>query len=127
MSELLIGFMLALVIGEFWRNRQQAELANQLVKQYCARQEWQLVSVARHSGELMPLLLREFLRKPSCFVFEFSTDGVAQGTGELILTGLTQPLFRVEQPEGMSDEESAPRLAHPERGENVIPFPTPRH
>lgn len=124
MSELLIGLILALIIGEFWRSRQQAELAHQLISQYCSRQEWQLVSVARHSNELMPLLLREFLRKPSCFVFEFSPDGITQGSGELILTGLAQPLFRVEALEAMADEASAQQQI---RTENVIPFPTRRH
>ena len=126
MSELLIALLLGLVIGEFWRSRQQSELANRLVAQYCQRQGWQLVSVSRDTAEMMPLLLRELLRKPSCFLFEFSSDGLSQGSGELILTGLTSPLFRVSLPEAVEEESQAcARIA--EHPDNIIPFPNRRH
>ena len=126
MSELLIALLLGLVIGEFWRSRQQSELASRLVAQYCQRQGWQLVSVSRDTAEMMPLLLRELLRKPSCFLFEFSSDGLSQGSGELILTGLTSPLFRVSLPETFEEESQVTsRIA--EHPDNIIPFPTRRH
>lgn len=124
MSELLMALLLGLVIGEFWRSRQQSELANRLVAQYCQRQGWQLVSVSRDTAEMMPLLLRELLRKPSCFLFEFSSDGLTQGSGELILTGLTSPLFRVSLPDEQ-EPQVASRIA--EHEDNIIPFPTRRH
>lgn len=124
MSELLMALLLGLVIGEFWRSRQQSELANRLVAQYCQRQGWQLVSVSRDTAEMMPLLLRELLRKPSCFLFEFSSDGLTQGSGELILTGLTSPLFRVSLPDEQ-ESQVASRIA--EHEDNIIPFPTRRH
>ena len=126
MSELLIALFLGLVIGEFWRSRQQSELANRLVAQYCQRQGWQLVSVSRDTAEMMPLLLRELLRKPSCFLFEFSSDGLSQGSGELILTGLASPLFRVSLPEQSEDEPVVnSRITGHE--DNIIHFPTRRH
>lgn len=126
MSELLIALLLGLVIGEFWRSRQQSELASRLVAQYCQRQGWQLVSVSRDTAEIMPLLLRELLRKPSCFLFEFSCDGLSQGSGELILTGLTSPLFRVSLPEVFEEEQQTATLIT-EHEDNIIPFPTRRH
>jgi len=67
MSELLIALLLGLVIGEFWRSRQQSELASRLVAQYCQRQGWQLVSVSRDTAEMMPLLLRELCVNPAVF------------------------------------------------------------
>ena len=129
MTELLTALLIALVIGEFWRSRQQTELAQRLTEHYCRRQEWQWVALARHDNELMPLLLRELLRRPSCFVFEFSTNGEDQGSGELILTGMSQPLFRILTPqpnwhEGAVAERIDQRTSS---GNNIIPFRPREH
>lgn len=129
MTELVIALFIALVIGEFWRSRQQTELAQRLTEHYCRRQEWQWIAVARHDSELMPLLLRELLCRPSCFVFEFSTNGEDQGSGELILTGLNQPLFRILTPHLNQEEAELSVSTSPSRseGHNVIPFRPRRH
>lgn len=123
MTELLTALLIALVIGEFWRTRQQTELAQRLTEHYCRRQAWQWIALSRHDSELMPLLLRELLRRPSCFVFEFSTNGEDQGSGELILTGLGQPLFRIISP-GSNQYEATVAVAEESQlqGKNVIPF-----
>lgn len=113
MSEYWILGILLVIAMEFWQRRQQAELAERLVNQYCGREQWQFISIARHESEVMPLLFRMLLRKPSCFTFEYSEAGEDRAQGELFLTGLRQPLFRV---------------AHPrEPVDNVIPFPTIHH
>lgn len=133
MSELLIALLIALIVAEFWRSRQQTELAQRLTEHYCRRQEWQWITLARHDSELMPLLLRELLRRPSCFVFEFSTNGEDQGSGELILTGLAQPLFRIITPQPNRHEAaiSSGLADHvPSQGQadnNVLPFRPKQH
>lgn len=113
MNEYWFLFGVLVIVFEFWQRRQQAELAERLIAQYCGREQWQLISIARHEAEIMPLLLRMLLRKPSCFSFEYSEVGEDRSQGELFLTGMRQPLFRVARPHTPTD--------------NIIPFPTIRH
>lgn len=104
---------LLVIAMEFWQRRRQAELAERLVNQYCGREQWQFISIARHEAEILPLLLRMLLRKPSCFTFEYSEAEEDKSQGELFLTGLRHPLFRVHRQR--------------EHADNVIPFPTVHH
>ena len=60
----LLG-MLVLIGTEFWQRRRQAELAERLITHYCQREQWQLISVARDEGELLPLLMRMLLQRTS--------------------------------------------------------------
>ena len=110
-GELSFLFVLVLIVSEFWQRRRQAELAEQLIQQYCQREQWQLISVARHEGELFPLLGRMLLQRASCFCFEYSEEGEQRLQGELFLTGLQSPLFRIPPSSNTS---------------NVIPFPGSR-
>lgn len=109
--------LLGLIIAEFWLRRRQAELANRLIEQYCQRQHWQLLSVARHEEELMPVLLRTLLKKSACFVFEFSVEPQSAHRGELLLQGLHAPLFRLPPlATPLPQEQTVPAA------DNVIPF-----
>ena len=113
MSDYAFLLALLLIAAEFWQRRRQSELAERLISHYCQREQWQLISVARHEGELLPLLLRMLLRRASCFSFEYSEEGEERLQEELFLTGLQAPLFRV-------------RSANTRR-DNVIPFPQSHH
>ena len=113
MSDYTFLLALLLIAAEFWQRRRQSELAERLISHYCQREQWQLISVARHEGELLPLLLRMLLRRASCFSFEYSEEGEERLQGELFLTGLQAPLFRIQSVSSRSD--------------NVIPFPQSRH
>ncbi|MGL5947726.1 MAG: DUF3301 domain-containing protein [Aeromonas sp.] len=68
----------------FWRQRQQAELATRYLRQYCQRQDLQLLSVARSR--------RQWSRQPlgllTLYQFEFSSDGESAYQGTLRLRGL---------------------------------------
>ncbi len=109
MFEIACLLALGLMAGEFWQRREQAELAERLIRHYCNQQAWQLLSVCRE-GSGWPLLLAPLARKRSLFVFEYSCDGQQREEGELYLTGLRQPLFRLPAPPA----------------DNVIPFPERR-
>ncbi len=113
MSDSVFLLAVLLIAAEFWQRRRQSELAERLITHYCQREQWQLISVARHEGELLPLLLRMLLRRASCFIFEYSEEGEERLQGELFLTGLQAPLFRIRSTSPRSD--------------NVIPFPQSRH
>ena len=113
MSDYAFLLALLLIAAEFWQRRRQSELAERLITHYCQREQWQLISVARHEGELLPLLLRMLLRRASCFCFEYSEEGEDRLQGELFLTGLQAPLFRTQSTRHSAD--------------NVIPFPQSRH
>ena len=113
----LLG-MLVLIGTEFWQRRRQAELAERLITHYCQREQWQLISVARDEGELLPLLVRMLLQRTSCFCFEYSEEGEQRLQGELFLTGLQSPLFRVATPSNTGNSSS--------NASNVIQFPGPR-
>lgn len=106
MFEIACLLALGLVAGEFWQRREQAELADRLIRQYCHHQAWQLLSISRQNTG-WPLLLAPMVRKTSLFVFEYSCDGQQRDEGELYLTGLRQPVFRLPAPPA----------------DNVIPFP----
>ena len=113
----LLG-MLVLIGTEFWQRRRQAELAERLITHYCQREQWQLISVARDEGELLPLLMRMLLQRTSCFCFEYSEEGEQRLQGELFLTGLQSPLFRVATLSNAGNSSS--------NASNVIQFPGPR-
>ena len=113
MSDYAFLLVLLLIAAEFWQRRRQAELAERLITHYCQREQWQLISVARHEGELLPLLLRMLLHRASCFCFEYSEEGEERLQGELFLTGLQAPLFRTQSTRHSAD--------------HVIPCPQSRH
>ena len=113
MNDYVFLLALLLIATEFWQRRRQSELAERLISHYCQREQWQLISVARHEGELLPLLLRMLLHRASCFCFEYSEEGEERLQGELFLTGLQAPLFRIKSARHSAD--------------NVIPFPQSRH
>ncbi len=117
-GELGLLCILVLIGTEFWQRRRQAELAERLITHYCQREQWQLLSVARDEGELLPLLVRMLLQRTSCFCFEYSEEGEQRLQGELFLTGLQSPLFRVATPSQGGDSPSS--------ASNVIQFPGPR-
>nr|MBP8127666.1 DUF3301 domain-containing protein [Aeromonadaceae bacterium] len=103
MSDYAFLLVLLLIAAEFWQRRRQAELAERLITHYCQREQWQLISVARHEGELLPLLLRMLLHRASCFCFEYSEEGEERLQGELFLTGLQAPLFRTQSTRHSAD------------------------
>lgn len=113
MLEYSLLILVILLAAEYWQRRQQAELAELLIHQYCQRHGWQLISISRHEQELRPVLLSQLLARASCFCFEYSEAGDEACQGELYLTGLRQPVFRLADP---TTDTS-----------NVIPFPTQRH
>ncbi|MFC3914883.1 DUF3301 domain-containing protein [Pseudaeromonas sharmana] len=112
--------LIASVMAEFWLRRRQSELAIRLINQYCERQHWQLLTVARHTDELLPLVLRLLFKRPSSFLFEFSVDQEQSLSGELLLQGLHSPLFRI------ANNPAAADTVEPQPGNNVIPFPQHR-
>lgn len=127
MSDLIWLFAICLLGAEAWLRRQQSELAEQLIKQYCQRNQWQFVSVARSSLGT-PLILANILRRPNAFVFEFSQDGLNQLESEFFLTGLQQPVFR-DIPRWQPPARDGEIIEHqPDelKADNVIQFPVAR-
>ena len=53
----------------------------------------------------IPLLLARVTQKANAFVFEYSADGVSKAEGELYLTGLHQPVFRLNETEPVSSPQ----------------------
>lgn len=82
MSELLGILALALLAAGYWHIRRQSEFAYQWLKNYCRRQDLQLLTIYRYRyrwrrGRLL-----------AQFKFEFSHDGLQRNEGELWLQGL---------------------------------------
>lgn len=123
---LLIG----LIVAEFWQRRQQSELAERLVRHYCARQSWQWISLARDESEWLPLLLRLLFKRSSCFMFEYTAQDDYVHQGALFLTGLRNPVFRDQATPVTSAQPDADNMmddvSPSERADNVIPFPLSR-
>ncbi|MBB6054400.1 MAG: DUF3301 domain-containing protein [Gammaproteobacteria bacterium] len=142
MTDLLLFFVICLIGAEAWQRRQQSELAERLIRHYCQNANLQLLSVARQSFGI-PLFLAQVTQKANAFVFEYSADGVSKEEGELYLTGLHQPVFRVN-PAGQNTNRSngtdgivinmpANHENHDvppvksDHNNNVIPFTRKRH
>ncbi|WP_024872483.1 DUF3301 domain-containing protein [Tolumonas lignilytica] len=142
MTDLLLLFLICLIGAEAWQRRQQSELAEHLIRRYCLNADLQLLSIARLSFGI-PLLLSRLIQKANAFVFEYSADGVNKAEGELYLTGLQQPIFRVnpiatETPEHNGTQGIVINMPTPHEHHdtpppattgtnNVIPFPRQRH
>ena len=127
MSNLIWIFAIGLLGAEAWLRRQQSELAEQLIKQYCRRNQWQLISVARANFGV-PLLLANILKRPNAFAFEYSQDGVNKFDSEFYLTGLQQPIFR-DIPLWPTTTREGDIIEHsqePQQTDNVIQFPVSR-
>ena len=135
MTELVLLFVISLIGAEAWQRRQQSELAERLIRQYCQNNHWQLLSIARASFGV-PLIISHLIHKANTFVFEFSLDGVSKQESELYLVGLHQPIFR-DHPETFqtfSNHADASGSTNTIEGENnptprpnnVIPFPSSR-
>lgn len=87
---ILLFIIVCIAMWQFWLFRKSSEAAQHLIKEYCQRNQLQLVSVARLSQSLR----RDkngLLQWLSLYQFEFSSNGENKYVGELTIFG-TRPI-----------------------------------
>ncbi|WP_217434928.1 DUF3301 domain-containing protein [Marinifaba aquimaris] len=84
LTDILTFAIVLAVVAQFWRLRQQAEIAVASAKHYCKQNQVQYIACARIKTQLK-FFGKSLLYWQSTYLFEFSGNGEDKVKGELVL------------------------------------------